>query len=207
MATLGAQERGHEDHDAAEGADREAPRRTDRAADPEDRADAGVQRHPGVARRLHHHQHLRPVEIDVPRDVEATFTPQIVPRRWRGSSGWIRSCCRCRPAAWTTGEISAHFAEVYGSSMSRKTVSKITDQVLEKMSAWMNRPLDEGRVLELRIGRDGGCCAQIRSEQMPPEVKRGYFELIRSGLWVKDSSICEPSRLSNKFLASVTKRL
>jgi transposase-like protein len=44
----------------------------------------------------------------------------------------------------TTGEISAHFAEVYGASVSRETVSKITDQVLEEMSAWMNRPLDEG---------------------------------------------------------------
>jgi putative transposase len=45
----------------------------------------------------------------------------------------------------TTGEISAHFAEVYGASVSPETVSKITDQVLEEMTAWMNRPLDEGR--------------------------------------------------------------
>jgi transposase-like protein len=45
----------------------------------------------------------------------------------------------------TTGEISAHFAEVYGASVSRETVSKITDQVLEEMTAWMCRPLDEGR--------------------------------------------------------------
>ena len=43
----------------------------------------------------------------------------------------------------TTGEISAHFVEVYGASVSRETVSKITDQVLEEMTAWMNRPLDE----------------------------------------------------------------
>jgi putative transposase len=38
-----------------------------------------------------------------------------------------------------TREISAHFAEVYGSSVSRETASKITDQVLEEMSAWMCR--------------------------------------------------------------------
>ena len=43
----------------------------------------------------------------------------------------------------TTGEISAHFAEVYGASVSKETISKITDQVLEEMTAWMNRPLDE----------------------------------------------------------------
>ena len=44
-------------------------------------------------------------------------------------------------------EISANIAEVYGASVSRETVSKITDQVLEEMTAWMNRPLDEGRFL------------------------------------------------------------
>jgi Transposase, Mutator family len=46
----------------------------------------------------------------------------------------------------TTGEVSAHFAEVYGASVSREAVSKITDQVLEEMSAWMNRPLDEANM-------------------------------------------------------------
>jgi putative transposase len=45
----------------------------------------------------------------------------------------------------TTGEISAHFTEVYGASVSRETISKITDSVLEEMTAWMNRPLDQGR--------------------------------------------------------------
>jgi hypothetical protein len=31
----------------------------------------------------------------------------------------------------TTGEISAHFAEIYGASVSRETVSRITDKVVE----------------------------------------------------------------------------
>jgi putative transposase len=42
----------------------------------------------------------------------------------------------------TTGEISAHFTEVYGASLSKDTVSKITDKVLEEMAEWCNRPLD-----------------------------------------------------------------
>ncbi len=41
----------------------------------------------------------------------------------------------------TTGEISAHFAEVYGASVSKDTVSRITDRVLEDMQAWATRPL------------------------------------------------------------------
>ena len=41
----------------------------------------------------------------------------------------------------TTGEISAHFAEVYGASVSKDTVSRITDRVVEDMQTWASRPL------------------------------------------------------------------
>ena len=86
-----------------------------------------------------------PVEIDVPRDVDATFTPKIVRKRQRRLSGVDQIVLSLSARGLTTGEISAHFAEVYGASVSRETVSKVTDQVLEEMTAWMNRPLDEGR--------------------------------------------------------------
>jgi putative transposase len=42
----------------------------------------------------------------------------------------------------TTGEISAHLAEVYGAQVSRQTISTITDKVIEGMTEWQNRPLD-----------------------------------------------------------------
>jgi transposase-like protein len=42
----------------------------------------------------------------------------------------------------TTGEISAHLAEIYGASVSKDTISAITDRVLEGMSEWQSRPLD-----------------------------------------------------------------
>jgi transposase-like protein len=87
---------------------------------------------------------IGPVEIEVPRDVEATFAPTIVKKRQRRVTGVDQIVLSVSARGLTTGEISAHFAEVYGASVSRETVSKITDQVLEEMSAWMNRPLDEG---------------------------------------------------------------
>ncbi|MBV9661599.1 MAG: IS256 family transposase, partial [Acidimicrobiales bacterium] len=40
------------------------------------------------------------------------------------------------------GEIQAHLEEMYGTNVSRDTVSRITDQVVADMSAWQNRPLD-----------------------------------------------------------------
>jgi putative transposase len=43
----------------------------------------------------------------------------------------------------TTGEISAHFAEIYGASVSKETISRITDKVIEEMTGWCSRPLDQ----------------------------------------------------------------
>lgn len=43
----------------------------------------------------------------------------------------------------TTGEISAHFADVYGASVSKDTVSRITDRVIEEMQAWRARALED----------------------------------------------------------------
>jgi putative transposase len=98
---------------------------------------------------------IGPVEIEVPRDVDASFQPKIVRKRQRRLTGVDQIVLSLSARGLTTGEISAHFAEVYGASVSRETVSKITDQVLEEMSAWMNRPLDEGRFLANARGTVG----------------------------------------------------
>jgi hypothetical protein len=42
----------------------------------------------------------------------------------------------------THGDISAHLAEVYGASVSKSTISTITDKVMDGMAEWQNRPLD-----------------------------------------------------------------
>ena len=47
----------------------------------------------------------------------------------------------------TTGEIAAHFAEIYGASVSKETISRITDKVIEEMNDWAVRPLDGGQPL------------------------------------------------------------
>ncbi|WP_372238610.1 MULTISPECIES: IS256 family transposase [Mycobacteriaceae] len=84
-----------------------------------------------------------PVEIDVPRDRAATFEPQIVKKRQRRLSGVDEVVLSLYAKGLTTGEISAHFAEIYGASVSKETISRITDKVLEEMNDWAVRPLDE----------------------------------------------------------------
>jgi transposase-like protein len=41
--------------------------------------------------------------------------------------------------------VSAHFPDVYGATVSKDTVSRITDLVIEEMTEWCARPLDAGR--------------------------------------------------------------
>ena len=82
------------------------------------------------------------VEIDVPRDRAGTFEPQIVRKRQRRLSGVDEVVLSLYAKGLTTGEISAHFAEIYGASVSKETVSRITDKVIEEMNDWTVRPLD-----------------------------------------------------------------
>jgi transposase-like protein len=84
-----------------------------------------------------------PVEIEVPRDRAGTFEPQIVKKRQRRLEGVDQIVLSLYAKGLTTGEISAHFAEIYGASVSKETISRITDRVLEEMNDWAVRPLDE----------------------------------------------------------------
>jgi putative transposase len=83
------------------------------------------------------------VQIEVPRDRAGTFEPQIVKKRQRRLAGVDEIVLSLYAKGLTTGEISAHFAEIYGASVSRETVSRITDKVIDEMTDWSHRPLDE----------------------------------------------------------------
>ena len=74
-----------------------------------------------------------PVQVEMPRDRDGTFEPVIVKKRQRRLSDVDAVVLSLYARGLTTGEISAHFAEVYGASVSKDTVSRITDKVLEDM--------------------------------------------------------------------------
>jgi putative transposase len=85
---------------------------------------------------------IGPVEIDVPRDRNSSFEPKLVRKRQRRLTGVEDMVCSLVAKGLTTGEVSAYLAEIYGALVSKDTISRITDRVLEGMSEWQNRPLD-----------------------------------------------------------------
>src|SRR5215467_11363909 len=82
------------------------------------------------------------VRIDVPRDREGTFQPQIVKKRQRRLTEVDEIVLSLYAKGLTTGEISAHFAEIYGASISWETVAGIAEKVVAEMQEWATRPLD-----------------------------------------------------------------
>jgi putative transposase len=85
---------------------------------------------------------IGPVQIEVPRDIDASFTPQIVRKRQRRLTGMDDIVLSLSAKGLTTGEIAAHFHDVYGAAVSKDTISRITDTVLAEMNDWRDRPLD-----------------------------------------------------------------
>lgn len=83
-----------------------------------------------------------PVEIEVPRDTESTFDPKIVRKKQRRLTGIEEVVLSLSAKGLTTGEIAAHFDDIYGGTVSKDTISRITDKVIEEMTEWQNRPLD-----------------------------------------------------------------
>jgi putative transposase len=86
---------------------------------------------------------IGPVEIEVPRDTESTFEPRIVKKRQRRLTGVDEIVLSLTARGLTTGEIAAHFGEVYGAKVSKDTISRITEKVVGEMTEWLNRPLEK----------------------------------------------------------------
>jgi putative transposase len=81
------------------------------------------------------------VGIEVPRDRDGTSGPQIVRKRQRRLNGVDEIVLSLSAKGLTTGEISAHLAGIYGASVSKETISRITGRVIEEMQAWAARRL------------------------------------------------------------------
>jgi hypothetical protein len=64
---------------------------------------------------------IGPVEIEVPRDTNSSFEPQIVKKRQRRLSGIDEIVLSLTAKGLTTGEVAAHFADVYGATVSKDT--------------------------------------------------------------------------------------
>ena len=82
------------------------------------------------------------VGLRVPRDRNASFDPVTVRKGQRRLDGLTGNVISLYAKGMTTGDIQAHLAEMYDTEISRDTISRITDAVVDELQTWQNRPLD-----------------------------------------------------------------
>src|SRR5579864_378893 len=83
------------------------------------------------------------LELETPRDRQATFEPKIVHKRQRRWTGFDDKILSMYARGMTTREIQGHLQEIYGIEVSPTLISNVTDTVVEEVKQWQNRPLEE----------------------------------------------------------------
>jgi transposase-like protein len=83
-----------------------------------------------------------PLRLDIPRDREGSFAPILIPKHERRFTGFDDKIIAMYARGMTVREIRAFLAEQYGTEVSSEFISSVTDEVMEEVLAWQNRPLE-----------------------------------------------------------------
>jgi len=83
-----------------------------------------------------------PVPIDVPRDREGTFEPQLIGTHERRFTGFDDKVSALYARGLTVREIQAFLKERYAVDVSPDLISTVTDAVVAEVTAWQSRPLE-----------------------------------------------------------------
>jgi putative transposase len=83
------------------------------------------------------------VPVEVPRDRNSSFEPQIVAKGQTHWDGFDEKIISMYAGGMTYDEIRGHLTEIYGVDVSKDFITTVTDQVLDDVRAWQNRPLDD----------------------------------------------------------------
>jgi putative transposase len=82
------------------------------------------------------------LDIEIPRDRNGEFDPQLVKKGQRRLPGFDDKVIALYARGLTTREIQSHLVDIYGVEVSPTLISNVTDAVLEDVRAWQSRPLD-----------------------------------------------------------------
>ena len=85
---------------------------------------------------------LGEVDIEVPRDRDGTFEPQLVKKRQRRLAGFDEKIIALYARGMTVRDIQGHLQDLYGVEVSPDLISRATAAVMEDVIAWQSRALD-----------------------------------------------------------------
>lgn len=80
-------------------------------------------------------------DLNIPRDREASFEPQVVQKHQKDISGIEEKILSMYAKGQSQRDISATIEDIYGFEVSHETVSKVTDKIVPLVQEFRNRPL------------------------------------------------------------------
>jgi len=83
-----------------------------------------------------------PVQVQIPRDRNGSFEPQIVPKHRRRLEGFDDKVLALYARGMSTRDIQGHLRELYGTDVSADLISRVTDAVIDEVKDWQARPLE-----------------------------------------------------------------
>ncbi len=84
-----------------------------------------------------------PVTVELPRDRDASFEPQVVPKHSRSFDGFDDQILALYAGGMTTRDIQRHLSDLYGVQVSDGLISEVTASIQDDVRAWQSRPLEE----------------------------------------------------------------
>jgi putative transposase len=84
-----------------------------------------------------------PVTVELPRDRDASFEPQVVPKHNRSFDGFDDQILALYAGGMTTRDIQRHLSDLYGVEVSDGLISEVTASIQDDVRAWQSRPLEE----------------------------------------------------------------
>jgi len=139
------------------------------------------------------------LEIEVPRDRQGEFKPEVLPKGSKDIGGIEDKILGMYSRGLSSRDIADQIEDIYGTRLSATSISRVTDKIVPVIESWQNRPLEpiyvmlwlDGFVLKIRSEKGvSNQCAHV----IMGITSEGYKQVV--GIWVGDSE-------SSKFWLNV----
>jgi len=82
------------------------------------------------------------LELEVPRDRNAEFSPVLVPKRQTRIDGLDQKILSLYAKGMSVSDIKLQIHELYGAEISESLISRVTDNIMDEVRSWQHRPLE-----------------------------------------------------------------
>lgn len=82
------------------------------------------------------------LELEVPRDRNAEFSPLLVPKRQTRIDGLDQKILSLYAKGMSVSDIKMQIQELYGAEISESLISRVTDNIMDEVRSWQHRPLE-----------------------------------------------------------------